>query len=92
MSKTKAVAYIRVSTEKDAQLHSYDFQENYWRGAFENDPNTELVGIYADKGISGHSIQKRPQFLIMMQDAREHKFDKIYVKSVSRFARNTTQL
>ena len=92
MSKTKAVAYIRVSTEKDAQLHSYDFQEQYWRGAFENDPNTELVGIYADKGISGHSIQKRPQFLIMMQDAREHKFDKIYVKSVSRFARNTTQL
>lgn len=92
MSKTKAVAYIRVSTEKDAQLHSYEFQENYWRGAFENDPNTELVGIYADKGISGHSIQKRPQFLVMMQDAREHKFEKVYVKSVSRFARNTTQL
>ena len=66
MSKTKAVAYIRVSTEKDAQLHSYDFQEQYWRGAFEGDPNTELVGIYADKGISGHSVQKRQQFLIMM--------------------------
>ena len=26
MSKKRAVAYIRVSTEKDAQLHSYDFQ------------------------------------------------------------------
>ena len=92
MSKSRAVAYIRVSTEKDAQLHSYDFQEHYWRSAFEDDPETELVGIYADKGISGHSIQKRPQFLMMMQDAREHKFDKIYTKSVSRFARNTTQL
>ena len=92
MSKTKAVAYIRVSTEKDAQLHSYDFQENYWRGAFENDPNTELVGIYADKGISGSSVYKRPQFMAMMQDARDHKFDEIHTKSVSRFARNTVQL
>lgn len=92
MSKTRAVAYIRVSTEKDAQLHSYDFQEHYWRSAFEDDPNTDLVGIYADKGISWHSVQKRPQFLVMMQDARDHKFDKIYTKSVSRFARNTTQL
>ena len=92
MSKTKAVAYIRVSTEKDAQLHSYEFQEQYWQNAFAGDQETELVGIYADKGISGHSIQKRPQFLVMMQDAREHKFEKVYVKSVSRFARNTTQL
>ena len=88
----RAVAYIRVSTEKDAQLHSYDFQEHYWRSAFVNDPEIELTGIYADKGISGHSVQKRPQFLLMMQDARDHKFDKIYTKSVSRFARNTTQL
>ena len=92
MTKTRAVAYIRVSTEKDSQLHSYEFQEQYWRSAFEDDPDTELVGIYADKGISGHSVQKRPQFLVMMQDARDRKFDRIYTKSVSRFARNTTQL
>ena len=92
MAKTRAVAYIRVSTDRDAQLHSYDFQEHYWQSAFDNDPETELVGIYADKGISGHSVQKRPQFLVMMQDARDRKFDRIYTKSVSRFARNTTQL
>ena len=92
MAKTRAVAYIRVSTERDAQMHSYDFQEHYWQSVFEDDANTELVGIYADKGISGHSVQRRPQFLEMMQDAREHKFERIYTKSVSRFARNTTQL
>ena len=92
MAKTRAVAYIRVSTGKDAQLHSYDFQEQYWKSAFEDDPEIELVGMYADKGISGHSIEKRPQFLLMMEDARAHKFDKVYTKSVSRFARNTTQL
>lgn len=75
MEKARAVAYIRVSTERDAQLHSYEFQEHYWQSAFEDDPDTELIGIYADKGISGHSVQKRPKFLEMMQDAREHKFE-----------------
>ena len=50
MEKTRAVAYIRVSTERDAQLHSYEFQEHYWQSAFEDDPNTDLIGIYADKG------------------------------------------
>jgi DNA invertase Pin-like site-specific DNA recombinase len=92
MSRARAVAYIRVSTANDAQLHSYEFQENYWRSAFENDPETELIGIYADKGISGHSISKRPQFLAMMEDARQHRFDKIYTKSVSRFSRDTKEL
>ena len=45
MEKARAVAYIRVSTERDAQLHSYEFQEHYWQSAFEDDPNTELIGI-----------------------------------------------
>ena len=90
--KKRAVAYVRVSTASSAQLHSYEYQEQYWQGKFTDDPDTELVGIYADRGISGSSIYKRPQFLVMMQDARDGKFDIIYTKSVSRFARNTVQL
>ena len=92
MKPIRAVPYIRVSTASDAQIHSFDFQEQYWRRVLTETPNTEMVGIYADMGISGSSIRKRPQFLAMMQDAREHKFDKIYTKSVSRFARNTVEL
>ena len=93
MNKRKrAVAYVRVSTASKAQLHSYEFQEQYWQERFEDDPDAELVAIYADRGISGSSVYKRPQFLIMMQDAREGKFDVIYTKSVSRFSRNTVQL
>jgi len=91
MPKRKT-AYVRVSTASKAQLHSYEFQEQYWRDKFAQDPDTEFVGIYADKGISGSSVHKRPQFMAMMQDAREHKFDEIHTKSVSRFARNTVQL
>lgn len=92
MKRTRAVPYIRVSTASDAQIHSFDFQEQYWSKVLNESPNTEMVGIYADMGISGSSIRKRPQFLAMMKDAREHKFDKIYTKSVSRFARNTVEL
>lgn len=90
--KKRVVSYVRVSSSSKAQLHSYEFQEEYWRGRFENDPDMELICIYADRGISGSSVYKRPQFLTMMQDAREGKFDVIYTKSVSRFARNTVQL
>ena len=90
--KKRAVAYVRVSTASTSQLHSYEFQEQYWRERFVDDPDTELVAIYADKGISGSSVYKRPQFLIMMQDARDGKFDVICTKSVSRFARNTVQV
>lgn len=43
------VAYVRVSTASSAQLHSYEFQEQYWRERFADDPDAELVAIYADK-------------------------------------------
>lgn len=92
MSKKRIVAYVRVSTDSNAQLHSYEFQEKYWKDKFQNDAEAELIGIYADRGISGKSVNKRPQFLTMMQDARNGKFDVIHTKSVSRFARNTVEL
>ncbi len=92
MNKKRVAAYVRVSSASKAQLHSYEFQEEYWRGKFAEDPTQELVAIYADRGISGCSMQKRPQFLTMLQDARDGKFDVIHTKSVSRFARNTVQL
>ena len=92
MSKKKVVAYARVSSGSDEQLHSYAFQSEYWEQRLATDPEIEYVGLYADKGISGRSMYKRPQFLIMMQDARDGKFDVIYTKSISRFSRNTTDL
>ena len=92
MEKKRKAAYVRVSTAQKAQLHSYEFQEQYWRDKLTEDPDTEFVGIYADKGISGCDAYKRPQFMAMMQDARDGKLDEIHTKSVSRFARNTVQL
>ena len=92
MAKQRAVAYIRVSTASEAQMHSFEFQLNYWQGKIASNPECEYIGIYADKGISGKSLNKRPQLLKLLDDARQHKFDIVYTKSVSRLARNTEDL
>jgi len=90
--KKRAAAYVRVSSASKAQIHSYEFQEEYWHQKLDEDPNVELVAIYADRGISGSSMNKRQQFNAMLRDARLGNFDVIYTKSVSRFARNTVDL
>ena len=88
----KAVAYIRVSTKSDSQLHSYEYQLEYWKNKIESEDNKILVNVYQDYGISGRSIHKRPQLLKLLEDAKKHEFSIVYTKSVSRFARNTTEL
>ncbi len=92
MKKKKAVAYTRVSTNSSAQVHSYEYQNEYWQGTITQNPNYEFAGIYADKGISGSAVAQRPQLLKMLEDARKRKFDVIFTKSVARFARNTEEL
>ncbi|MCK9303345.1 MAG: recombinase family protein [Bacteroidales bacterium] len=92
MKKTDVAAYIRVSTASDAQTHSYEYQESYWRDVLREKPGNNFVGIYADLGISGRSMRKRPQFTSMVEDCRKGLIKKIYVKSVSRFSRNTVEL
>lgn len=90
--KKKAVAYTRVSTKSDAQIHSYEYQNEYWQKVISANPLYEFDGIYADKGISGRAIAKRPQLLKLLKDAKSGKVDVIFTKSVARFARNTEEL
>ena len=45
--------------------------------------------IYGDKAIAGTRDDKRSEFQRMIQDCRKGKIDRIYTKSISRFARNT---
>ena len=86
---TRVAAYIRVSSVSEDQLHSFSAQYRYYRQLFENSPDEVLSEIYADEGITGTSTEKRTEFNRMMSDARRHLFDRIIVKSVTRFARNT---
>ena len=87
----KIAAYCRVSTEKEAQIDSLEKQIEFFN-EFTKKNGYELYKLYADEGISGKQIKHRKQFQQMMQDAKLKKFDKVVVKDVSRFARNTVDL
>ncbi len=47
-----------------------------------------LANVYGDRGGSGLTLKKRPEFRRMMRDCMDGKIDLILTKSVSRFARN----
>ena len=87
----KIAAYCRVSTEKEAQIDSLEKQIEFFN-EFTKKNGYELYKLYADEGISGKQIKHRKQFQAMMQDAKAHKFERVVVKDVSRFARNTVDL
>ncbi len=88
-SKKRVCAYARVSTDSDDQLNSYQAQIDEFTKKIQDNDEWEFIRMYADEGISGTSIKKRPEFLNMIEDAREGKIDLILTKSLSRFARNT---
>ena len=87
--KLRAAAYARVSTEKEQQEYSYETQCRYYTELIQSNPNYEFVEMYADEGLTGTMLKKRDGFLRMIDDAMNGKIDVIYIKSISRFARNT---
>lgn len=64
-------------------------QVDYFVKYVEGISNWELVGGYVDEGISGREVSKRENFIKMLNDGKDKRFDLILTKSVSRFARNT---
>lgn len=55
-------AYCRVSTDSEEQLNSYEAQKSYYTQKIEENPDWEMAGIYADKGLSGTSLKKQVEF------------------------------
>lgn len=85
----RVAGYARVSTGKPEQKTSFESQQKHYKSLVARHPDWIDVGLYADEGITGTSIRKRKNFIRMLNDCRAGKIDKIIVKSVSRFARNT---
>ena len=85
----RVAAYCRVSTDSEEQLTSYQNQMRVYTEMITANPEWEFAGLYADEGITGTSVEKREDFCRMLQDCRKGKIDRILVKSISRFARNT---
>ncbi len=87
--KRKVAIYARVSTEHEAQINALGNQIQYYDNVLADHPNWELVERYIDEGITGTSVNKRKNFMRMIDDASRGLFDLIVTREVSRFARNT---
>lgn len=85
----RCAEYCRVSSDREDQLNSFMAQTRYYSQIFENSEMETLVDIYADEGVTGTREDKREEFQRMMKNCRNGKIDRIYTKSISRFARNT---
>ena len=89
-NRLRNVAYYgRASTEHEAQLSALANQMQWYDDQTKYHSNWKVVHKYIDEGITGTQAKKRPAFMQMLADAREHKFDLIVTREVCRFARNT---
>ena len=93
VSKTgplRVAAYIRVSTDSSDQENSYETQDRYFTELLTRNPEWIGAGVYSDYGISGTNQQHRTGYKRLLRHCREEKIDRIVCKSISRFARNTS--
>lgn len=88
---TKVAAYARVSTGKDAMLHSLSAQVSYYSNLINNHPGWIYCGVYADEALTG-TKENRENFQRMMTACRNGEINMIITKSLSRLARNTVTL
>lgn len=91
IQRKRVAAYARVSSGKDAMLHSLSAQISYYNSYIGKRGDWKFAGIYADEAITG-TKEARPEFQRLLEDCRSKKIDMIITKSITRFARNTVTL
>lgn len=87
----RVAAYARVSSGKDAMLHSLSAQVDFYSTFIRHHLGWEYVGVYADEAKTG-TKDSRENFQRLLADCRHGKIDRVLTKSISRFARNTVTL
>lgn len=87
----RTAAYARVSSSKDAMLHSLSAQVSYYNSFIQSNPEWLFCGVYADEALTG-TKDNRENFQKLLSECRAGNIDLIITKSISRFARNTVTL
>lgn len=87
----RVAAYARVSSGKDAMLHSLSAQIDYYHNLILSNPEWRFCGVYADEAMTG-TKDNRENFQKMLAECRAGNLNLIITKSISRFARNTVTL
>ena len=88
-SVLRVAAYCRVSTDHAEQALSYASQIRNYTDLINDHEGWVLVDVYADEAVSGTKTDKREDFNRMLSDCRKGRIEKVLVKSLSRFSRNT---
>lgn len=88
-SRQVVCGYARVSTENEEQEDSFERQVEHFTALIRAHSDWVFGGVYADHGITGTRAEARLKFMEMIEACRAGKINRILVKSVSRFARNT---
>ena len=89
--RLRVCAYCRVSTNHEEQQSSIIAQTRHFASILAEHPEWENAGLYVDVA-SGTKKEKRPELQRMLADCKAGRISLILTKSISRFARNTSDL
>ena len=70
----KVAAYARVSSGKDAMLHSLAAQVDYFQNLIRQHPGWEFCGVFADEAKTG-TKDERPEYQKMLEKCRNREVD-----------------
>ena len=71
---TRVAAYARVSSGKDAMLHSLSTQVSYYSDLIQKHPGWQYCGVYADEALTG-TKDTRENFQRLLNDCRAGKIE-----------------
>ena len=87
----RVAAYCRVSSDKDAMLHSLSAQVSYFSECIQKHNGWIFCGVYYDEAKTG-TKDNRQGFMALLEKCKKGEIDMILTKSVSRFSRNALTL
>lgn len=88
--KLRVAGYCRVSTGSIDQASSILNQREHYEAYIKANPDWECVGIYWEADVSGTKASNRSELQRLISDCKAGRVDLILTKSISRFARSTT--
>src|SRR5699024_140216 len=89
--RKRVAAYARVSSGKDAMLHSLSAQVSYYSEHIQSHPEWEYGSVYVDEALTG-TKDDRDGLQRLLAGCRAGKIGMVLTKSMSRVARNTVTL
>ena len=84
----KVVAYARVSSGKDAMLHSLAAQVDYFQNLIQQHPGWEFCGVFADEAKTG-TKDERPEYQKMLEKCRNRDLQIKVKPQFSEFTNNS---